>query len=398
MDRNIAEQIREFNMSREKDILPLKYKAMAENPFSFFRGTCHLFYPDVIKDYPFTSSPLAWICGDLHVENVGSFKGANRQVYFDISDFDETIKAPVLWDILRLTTSVELAGSQLGFTTKDKRKQIAVLLKQYRFQLIQQKATAIEKTTSKGLVKKLFHKVALRKTNNLLQERTKQGKLIINDRLLALHKEEKKSLIKNFTGWYKKNISPDFAVQDVGFRIAGTGSLGVNRYIFLASLGGEKKKTHLLDVKEAVESSATTYIKKKQDVWPNQASRVVDTQELLQHVAPAFLSTFQHENKWFIVKELQPTEDKISLKGMMDQPENLEMYMKDLGMIVASAHLRGSGRRGAASADELKVFAESPGWMEEVTDWAIEYTRQVKKDYVSFCKAYKQGYFGDNEH
>ena len=65
-----------------------KFKAIQASPFRFYRGTCHLFYDRLAslgmpKDHTET-----WICGDLHLENFGSYKGDNRLVYFDLNDFD----------------------------------------------------------------------------------------------------------------------------------------------------------------------------------------------------------------------------------------------------------------------------------------------------------------------
>ncbi len=75
-------------------MVQIKYKLMTENMFRFFRGTCHLFYEDLSKTNTIPPAPLTWICGDLHLENFGSYKGDNRLVYFDLNDFDESILAP----------------------------------------------------------------------------------------------------------------------------------------------------------------------------------------------------------------------------------------------------------------------------------------------------------------
>ena len=96
---NILSRIQNFNQGRLPDILQLKYAAMAENAFRFYRGTCHLFYEDLCKVTDFPASPATWICGDMHIENFGSYKGDNRLVYFDLNDFDEAILAPCLWEI-----------------------------------------------------------------------------------------------------------------------------------------------------------------------------------------------------------------------------------------------------------------------------------------------------------
>ncbi len=111
----VSQRILAFNQNRDGLTLPLKYAAMRESSFRFLRGSCHLFYEEINKAQ-LPASPPAWLCGDLHLENFGSFKGSDRQVYFDINDFDEAILGPALWDIIRLMTSIIAEGDNAGFT------------------------------------------------------------------------------------------------------------------------------------------------------------------------------------------------------------------------------------------------------------------------------------------
>src|SRR4051812_17715226 len=96
---NIYQRITNYNKHFLPEILPLKYDALAENIFRFYRGTCHLFYED-LKGVDLPPSPLSWICGDLHLENFGSYKGDNGLVYFDLNDFDEGVLAPASWELV----------------------------------------------------------------------------------------------------------------------------------------------------------------------------------------------------------------------------------------------------------------------------------------------------------
>src|ERR1700744_66926 len=89
---DLAQRLQLFNRDLLPEMVQLKYEAMMENPFRFFRGTCHLFYEDLPRNSWLLSSPRIWLCGDLHLENFGSFKGVHR-LYFDMNDFDETFVA-----------------------------------------------------------------------------------------------------------------------------------------------------------------------------------------------------------------------------------------------------------------------------------------------------------------
>ena len=106
MTRSVLQRITDYNVTREPERLALKYAIMRRNPFSFLRGTCHLFHEDWPREPLLDKTPLAWICGDLHLENFGSYKGDNRLAYFDLNDFDEATLAPCARDLARLITSV----------------------------------------------------------------------------------------------------------------------------------------------------------------------------------------------------------------------------------------------------------------------------------------------------
>jgi uncharacterized protein (DUF2252 family) len=110
---DVVRQILSFNAGRDPQRLQLKYRNMRTSPFVFLRGTCHLFHDRLSRGGVFQSAPLAWICGDLHLENFGSFKGDNRLVYFDINDFKKSTLAPFSRDLVRFLTSLWTAADSL---------------------------------------------------------------------------------------------------------------------------------------------------------------------------------------------------------------------------------------------------------------------------------------------
>jgi uncharacterized protein (DUF2252 family) len=108
---DIIRNIQTFNEGRDPERLIIKYRNMRSTPFIFLRETCHLFYDRLPHEQTLDRTPLTWLCGDLHIENFGSYKGDNRLVYFDINDFDEAILAPCGWDLVRCLSSI-LAGAK----------------------------------------------------------------------------------------------------------------------------------------------------------------------------------------------------------------------------------------------------------------------------------------------
>ena len=133
---DLFRRIKDFNKDRLPDMIKLKYEFMAENVFRFYRGTCHLFYEDISKAYYLPGSPPCWISGDLHLENFGSFKSDNKQVYFDLNDFDEAALAPATWELTRLLTSIFIAFESLKIQEKRAMKMASLFLKTYSATLI----------------------------------------------------------------------------------------------------------------------------------------------------------------------------------------------------------------------------------------------------------------------
>ena len=80
----VFERILAFNNDRLPQLVKIKYQLMSEDIFRFYRGTCHLFYKDLSENISWADTTQTWICGDLHLENFGSYKGDNRVVYFEM--------------------------------------------------------------------------------------------------------------------------------------------------------------------------------------------------------------------------------------------------------------------------------------------------------------------------
>lgn len=396
---NILSRIQNFNQGRLPDILQLKYAAMAENAFRFYRGTCHLFYEDLSKVTDFPASPATWICGDMHIENFGSYKGDNRLVYFDLNDFDEAILAPCLWEISRMATSIFIAFEELRIAKAEALRIVKHFIKTYAGTLARGKPVTIDPRTARGIVCDFLRQVEKRKPKELLKKRTakaKKGKLIFSaeyEKYRPLDSELKAQLSAHIDQWAKKNWAARYEVRDAMFRIAGTGSLGVKRYVFLLESHVKHSKYIILDMKQALPSSVKPYVPLKQPVWKDQAQRVISIKDRLQNVAPALLGTTLFKGDSYVVQEMQPTEDRINFELIKDQFRDIDQVTCDMAVLAASSQLRSSGRQGSAIADKLIAFGEKKEWQEQLLDYALKYAAQVKKNYKQYLEYYKEGKF-----
>ncbi len=394
----LAGKIKTFNSNRDPKKVLLKYATMKLDAFRFFRGTCHLFYEDLYKKNALPKSPHVWMCGDLHIENFGSFKGSDRLVYFDLNDFDEAILSPAAWEVSRLLCSVVVAARTAAYSKVHIQKLTTSLLKGYAFRLQQGKGMTVETATGNGLIKTLLEKVETRKESKLLKQRTSKAYgysrlQIDNLKSFAIHSSTKKEVLNAVKQLLKsKTSNRKWKALDAVYRVAGTGSIGIERYAVLVQDVITSKKL-ILDVKEAMNSSLQDYTGIHQPKWKNNGDRIIQIQTRMQFVCPSWLDTLCIKTKWFVIKEIQPVADGIEFISFKEEMDKQEKLLYTLGQLTASAQLRSSGREGSAITDALISFGTDVSWQKSVTNYACKYAFQVEKDYQEFCKAFDKGYF-----
>jgi uncharacterized protein (DUF2252 family) len=391
--------IRAFNAGRDPERLAMKYRKMRADPFVFLRGTCHLFYERLADIAPAPKVPSTWVCGDLHLENFGSYKGDNRLAYFDINDFDEAALAPCSWDLIRFLSSIRLGADSLSINGAEADMLCRVFLDAYAAALAAGKARWVERETSCGLVRNLLDGLGNRNRAAFLDTRTElKGKhrRIRCDGAKALPaSEEQRKRIETFVHEFART-QPDpkfFDVLDVARRIAGTGSLGVDRYIVLIEGKGSPDGNYLLDIKEAMPSSLVAHLKIKQPKWASEAERVVTLQERMQPIAMAFLNAVNIEGKSYILRGLQPSEDRVALDHWNGKIRRLEEVLATMGQVVAWDHLRSSGRGGSAIADELVEFGHRTDWQKGLHESSLHCAAVARSDWKAYAEAFDDGYF-----
>lgn len=389
--RNVIERILTFNRGRDPERLVLKYRAMRTDAFAFLRGTCHLFYQDWPANSLLNDAPAAWICGDLHLENFGSFKGDNRLTYFDINDFDEAALAPATWELARFLTSVLVAAKTLGVNHSEAIDLSRCFLDSYKAALQDGKAYWLERATAKGMVKNLLSSLRKRTRPEFLDSRTqfKHGKRMLrleNKLALPATKMDYKKIVLFMADFAASQSNPQFfKVLDVARRIAGIGSLGVERYVILVEGRGSPAGNYLLDLKHQPGSALVPYLTLSQPEWATEAERVVSIQHRVQAVSPAFLNAVQIGDRSYVMRELLPDSDRLHLELWNGKLRRLEKVMHAMGEVMAWSHLRGGGRQGSAIADEWIAFAARSDWRSQLLEYADGYAQQVVSDWTEFC-------------
>jgi uncharacterized protein (DUF2252 family) len=396
---DVPRAIQTFNAGRDPERLAMKLAKMRTDPFIFLRGTCHLFYAQLPRSELFARAPLTWVCGDLHLENFGSYKADNRLVYFDMNDFDEAALAPCTWELVRFLASIRLGAASLAVNRAESIALCHAFCDAYAAALAAGKARWVERETATGLVKDLLDSLGQRTRPQFLDGRSvKKGKkrsLLLDGRKAlpasAAQREEVTAFMDRFAA--DQEQPGFFRVQDVARRIAGTGSLGVDRYIILVEGKGSPDGNYLLDLKEALPSALAPQLGPQPCHWDSEAARVVGVERRMQAMSMAFLQPVRLGGKSYVLRGLQASEDRVALDRWDGKLRRLEETMASMGEVVAWDQLRSSGRNGSAIADELIAFGADRQWPNALIDAAEHCAEQATADWQRYAAAYDDGFF-----
>jgi uncharacterized protein (DUF2252 family) len=391
--RDVVQSLVQYNRGRDPALLARKFTAMASNPFVFLRGAAHRFYETLDTHALPHGAPLAWICGDLHLENFGSFRGDNRLTYFDLNDFDEAARAPCTFDLLRLLTSIHVGAHSLDMSAQEGEKLCRVFLTGATNELRAGKARWVEREVADGMVARLLGNVTDRNRRQLLDRRAplvgKHRKLLVDgERYLAATAEQEKMVSRMIEQSCVNHPHPErFRVLSIARRVAGTGSLGLPRFVVLTEGKGSPNRNLILDVKAARPSCVPRVALR----WSSDADRVVSVQRQLQAIAPAFLSAQRAGGESYVIKELQPQMDKLNLAECHGRHELLSPTVATMGELVAWSMLRASGWRGAADLDALVAFGERRDWQPQLLRLSATLARDTVEEWRTFRDAWKAG-------
>jgi uncharacterized protein (DUF2252 family) len=384
--------LQQHNAGRHPQLLARKYGKMAQDAFLFLRGADHLFYA-ALPDTPlFRSAPLAWCCGDLHIENFGSYKGDDRQVYFDINDFDEAALAPASWDMVRLLASIQCGAEAMSATPEQALAVSASCLDAYRKALAGGKPLWVVRETSTGMVNTLLTELQQRDRASFLDKRTvRKGQLRTlrydNDKALPASDEQRLAVTAFLATFALSQSNPAFfAVRDVALRIAGTGSLGLMRFVVLVEGKGSPDQNYLIDIKQAQASALLPRLAAMrigQPVWPDEAVRVMSAQRRMQAVDHTFLHAITLAGRPCTLKALQPSEDKVDIANWGKKLNRLAEVVNTMGCVLAWDQLRASGRDGAASADELIAFGRRDDWVQPMLEASAALTALTQQQWAA---------------
>jgi uncharacterized protein (DUF2252 family) len=394
----VAERIWQFNQGRRPDTLALKFRKMSKNGFAFFRGTCHLFYQNWSPPAALAGAPLTWVSGDLHLENFGAYPGENGLAYFNVNDFDEAAVAPLAWDLVRFVASLFTGLATLGRPSAEAAELARQhFLEAYVEALSVGAARPVDAALQPGPVGDIMRALPSHSGAGYLDaltEQTSSGRRLKagQDRLLPIADGERlqiTQLVEDFGR--QRQAGKSFRVLDVARLVAGTSSLGLDRYAVLTQGEGPPNGNRVLEIKEVRGSCLGPYLTWPQPAWPGEAARVVAAQVRFQEVPPALLGATGAAGKAYLIRDLSVGHDRLNLADPGWTERRLAPSVRTMAQVAAHGHRRGCAGQGASETEALTAFAHETAWRAPLIQYAQQCAAQSEADYYEYSAAYDRG-------
>lgn len=413
-ERDVIAHLREQNATRVPELVPLRMQRMLASPFAFYRGTAGLMALDLGRDPH--SGILVASCGDAHISNFGFYASPERQLVFDLNDFDEAAVAPWEWDLKRLVTSVVVGGREAGYAERDiegvARRAIAsyvsVLRRMVRLspsdryflhlnvqsarrqmsrdgrRVLRDALAAAERRTSARAIRRTTERDADGKVRFVENPPTMvRFRLDEAEHVAGVERAES---VHALFAQYRDTVSIDidtvlaqYEPTDLARRVVGVGSVGTRCYLQL--LQGADEDALLLQVKEAGESVLSKYGRIPQPARITQGIaahgegyRVVGLQRVLQAVSDPFLGHFAANGRAFYVRQFH------DMKGSVELDDLALDAFSDYA--VACAGLLGRAHAQSPTAGQvLGYVGSSDAASDAVVTWSISYADQSLRDF-----------------
>jgi uncharacterized protein (DUF2252 family) len=398
---SVRDQVLEFNRDRNPKLVRLKLRRMVKDPFAFFRGTDHLFARQWDRLAPPDVGPSVLLCGDLHLENFGAYRTSDGDFLYDINDFDEALVAPCSLDLVRCMTSILLAAQNWRQTPVQAMRNLLAFLDRYRTTVVKAVRTGgvgeLALGTARGPIWDLLQKPSQSDPGESLDRLTERsgGKARRLERASGRFRDVgrgRQRRVRDAVEGYAKGLdeSGPYRVVDVAYRIAGTGSLGLERYAVLVrdARPPGPERSRVLDIKEARPSALLPCA--GGEVQPvdggSDARRVVRAQRQLQARPASGLDVIDVGGRSYRLRELVPEENRTGLDQLRTRPRRLRRAVGIAGRLTAWAHVRGSRLDVADRSQALSDWAEGPG-LDAVIASAVRFADRTRRDYKAFRAA-----------
>ncbi|HMT87523.1 MAG TPA: DUF2252 domain-containing protein [Arachnia sp.] len=407
-DRDPVALLDAQNATRVQSLVPVRWGRMSQSAFAFYRGAAALMAHDL------STTPVSGIrvqaCGDAHLSNFGFYASPERELVFDLNDFDETLPAPWEWDVERLVASFVVAARSNGFGDKagkdiarecaaSYRRSIAVLSHRgalENFHAVVSASSLLEQAQSNSKKASKVLSRATRKAEGRTSETalrklstvTECGELqLVEQPPLMVRPQRQPEDMARVPQIYGASVTPDirallrrFHPVDGMMRVVGVGSVGTRCLIeLLVDATGDAL---IMQIKEASASVLEPYAGASEIAHPGE--RVVAGQRIMQAVSDPFLGWTSSEGHHYYVRQFRDQKGSVDVNRL--SADLLMRYGRLCGDVLARAH---------AQSTEPALIAGYLGggtaFDDAMADFALAYARQNDLDHQALLDAIDSG-------
>ena len=358
--------IAEANEGRVTDLVPVRVGRMAASPYAFLRGAAAIMAED-FAGLPATGiTPV--ICGDAHLGNFGFYASPERDLVFDLNDFDEAHPGAWEWDLRRLVASVWVAGRQNSSGESACADAVARCVESYRHQIIDlaeqpllarsferldldRLRLAARQATLRAEIERAADRARRRTSDRALPRFTEQRdgarRIVEEPPLITRLSPGEADRIAVALDEYLQRLPPNWArvvggysLVDIAHKVVGVGSVGLRAYVALCE-GSSPDDVLFLQLKEARRSVVARFAHGDSAWHAHQGQRVVEYQQALQTVSDPLLGWTTIDGRQYYVRQFRDMKGAITVDGI--DAAALADYAGICGFLLAKGHARTSG-------------------------------------------------------
>jgi uncharacterized protein (DUF2252 family) len=401
--------IEEAHEGRLQRLVPVRVGRMMASPYAFLRGSAALMAED-FAHLPRTGiEPV--ICGDAHLGNFGFYASPERDLVFDLNDFDEAHPGPWEWDLRRLTASVWVAGRQNGLsedTCEDAALRCAYAYRRQLRQLAGQPLLArsfdrldidrmraeLADWSLRAEIERAARQARTRTSDRALPKLTRErgrARHIVDQPPLITHVSDRETgkLIDGLERYldtlppHWRRVLSYYVVVDLAHKVVGVGSVGLRAFVALLQ-GNDAGDVLFLQLKQARRSCVAKFVHGDTAWHAHQGQRVVEYQQTLQTVSDPLLGWTTVADRDYYVRQFRDMKGAITVDGM--DGSSLLDYARVCGTLLAKGHARSTG------ATRLSAYLGKGDSADRAfARFARAYADQTEADHEALVKAVAAG-------
>jgi uncharacterized protein (DUF2252 family) len=392
---------------RVPGLIPIRHHRMAVSPWNYYRGAAAVMAGDLASQPD--SGLIVQLCGDAHVLNFGLWATPERNLSFDLRDFDETLPGPFEWDVKRFAASLVVAARENRISSARAAAAVTAGVEAYRKRMrkyalmpeldIWYDGVRVERLmryfepADRGRLSIHIEKQRARRTSRGAFAKLTtmaRGRPRITEEpplRVTISDKEQAELVDHLLAEYRLTLQEDrralfdrFTEVDTVRQVVGVGSVGMRVYLMLFE-GRSGADPLFLQVKQAGPSVYEAHTKASQH--SSHGERVINGKRQVQSATDIFVGWGSLRGNEYYVRQFRdmkiiPTTELIA--------PILAEFATACGETLARAHAR--------TGDPVVIDAyigKGPGFTTAIGRFASRYADQNERDHAQLATAIARG-------